>query len=252
MALIGCTATKKVEKLYASTGNMETKYFNNSQLEGLPAPVKRYFQYALKDGMQYPSSLRLKHGGFFKLGKDKDWIKIKGEQYFTAEKPGFAWIGKTKLFNAHDTYINSKGNLSVYLFGLLKIVKSEGETINQAELLRWLGESVWMPTNLLPRKGLRWEGIDEKSAKLTFEYGGQEIYYIVDFNEQWQIVQVKTKRYIDKENLEIWVGNLENYKEINGMMVPTEIEAKWLLESGEYSYARFKVHTFEYNIPRKF
>jgi len=73
---------------------------------------------------------------------DKDWITIKGEQYATTEKPGFIWKGTTAMFTARDMYIADKGRLAVSLLSLIKVVNAKGEQYNQAELLRWLGESV--------------------------------------------------------------------------------------------------------------
>jgi hypothetical protein len=51
---------------------------------------------------------------------------------------------------------------------------------------------------------------------------------------------------------EKWEGIVSDYKEINGMKVPTFIEAKWKWDEGTHSYARFYIQKIEYNIPEKF
>ncbi len=63
---------------------------------------------------------------------------------------------------------------------------------------------------------------------------------------------METKRYMGKENLETWIGKLTEYREINGIVIPTTIEAIWKLEKGDYSYAKFNVKKIEYNNPEKF
>lgn len=211
--------------------------------------MRRYFRYVLKEGQPYISYVRLTHDGLFKTKENKDWVKIEGEQYFTTEKPGFIWKGKTSMFTARDMYIANKGRLVVSLFSLFNIVNGQGENYNQGELLRWLGESVWFPTNLLPGKNLQWTAIDNLSAKLSFNCNGLSIFYIVKFNNTGEIVQFETKRYMDKENLETWIGKSTEYKEINGIVVPTTIEAVWKLEKGDFSYAKFNVKKIEYNKP---
>jgi hypothetical protein len=178
-------------------------------------------------------------------------MDIEGEQYFRANPPGFIWKGKTSLFKAHDSYLEDKGNLSIYLFGFLRIAKNEGEELNQAELLRWLGESVWMPTNLLPSENKTWTALTDTSSKITFTYKGLDVYYKVYFNELGQITSLETERYMDGK-LEKWNGEVGHYEEKNGMMVPMDITASWLLEDGKYTYARFHVEKFEYNKPEKF
>ena len=179
-------------------------------------------------------------------------MDIIGEQHFITNSPGFVWIGKTRLFNAHDSYINGKGNLTVYLFGLVKIVNDKGKTVDQAELLRWLGESVWMPTNLLPDENKSWTAVDENTAKITFRYEGQEVYYLVNFNNNGQITSLKTERYMGKDKLKPWIGEVSDYKKVNGMMIPQKITASWILEDGKYTYARFNVEKFEFDKPQKF
>ena len=57
---------------------------------------------------------------------------------------------------------------------------------------------------------------------------------------------------MDKENLETWVIKLANYKELNGIAVPTTFEVLWRLKEGDLSYAKFNVKKIEYNKPERF
>ncbi len=248
LGMIGLFGCSKVDALFETSRPVKNKTYDEAILEDLPDPVQRYFRFALQDGQPYLSYLRLKHSGTFKTGPDKEWMEIHGEQYFTARPPAFVWKGKTRMFRARDSYVEDQGNLSVYLFGLIRIVNEKGEKIDQAELLRWLGESVWMPTNLLPGDHLRWSPIDEHTAKLTFTHNGISVYYIIEFDREGRIVRMETERYMD-EQLEKWEGMVSDYRPHNGMMVPVSIEGSWLLGDGKYTYARFHVEEFEYDVP---
>ena len=196
--------------------------------------------------------VRIKHDGQFKTGLDKDWININGEQYATTERPGFIWKGTTSMFIARDMYIADKGRLIVSLFSLYNVVDAKGEQYNQGELLRWLGESILYPTNLLPDERLKWFAIDSQTAKLTFNYNGLSLFFNIFFNESGEITQMETKRYKDQNNLETWVIKVSNYKEMNHVMIPTSFEVLWRLEKGDFSYAKFNVKEVEYNKPQKF
>ena len=241
--LLGCT---NLDPLFEEAIPQENKLYDSRIIEGLPEPVQRYFRYALVDGQAYINFLRLKHSGTFKTARDRKWMEIQGEQYFRANPPGFLWIGKTGTFKAEDSYLEGEGNLSVYLFGLLRIVKEEGNEVNQAELLRWLGESVWMPTNFLPDENRSWTAIDENTARLNFTYQGTSVYYIVTFDDNGPIISLETERYMG-DSLVAWRGEVGNYCCRKGMMVPAHIEASWILEDGPYTYARFQVNEFEYD-----
>lgn len=243
---------KQVKELFSQSKNISNQKFSYRQLEGLPEPVQRYFKHVLKNGQPYISYIRLKHDGQFKTDLKKDWVNISGEQYFTTQKPGFIWKGTTSMFVARDSFISDKGGLTATLLSLVNVVNVQGDKYNQGELLRWLSESVWFPTNLLPSEKLNWTAIDSSSAKLSFKYNGLALYFIITFNEKGEISQMVTKRYMDEKRLETWVIKAIKYEEKNEIIIPTEAEVFWRLKEGDFSYAKFKVQTIEYDKPIKF
>lgn len=244
--------SKEVKLLFSQSKSISYNTFSYQQLTGLPEPVQRYFKHILKDGQRYISYARITHDGQFKTGFEKDWINIKGEQYATTEKPGFIWKGTTLMFIARDMFIADKGRLVVSLFSLYNVVDAKGEQYNQGELLRWLGESILYPTNLLPGEKLQWFPIDLKTAKLTFNYNQLSLFFIITFNEIGEITQMETKRYMDEKNLETWIIKVAGYKEMNSVVVPTAFEVLWRLEKGDFSYAKFNLIKIEYDKPEIF
>ena len=129
---------------------------------------------------------------------------------------------------------------------------AQGENYNEGELQRWLAESVWFPTNLLPGERLKWEEVDANTAKLVFKYKDVSIVYLVKFNGQSEITQMETKRFMDKEKKAPWICTMARYKERNGILIPTQCEASWKLEKGDYPYAKFNLKTIEYNNSKVF
>jgi hypothetical protein len=242
----------EVKTLFAQSKPVTGQTFSYTQLSGLPEPVQRYFKHVLKDGQPYISYARITHSGQFKTGADKDWVNIVGEQYATTQKPGFIWKGTTNLFTARDMYLLDKGRLVVSLFGLIRIVNGNGPSYDQGELLRWLGESVLYPTNLLPGPNLVWSAMDAHTAKFTFRYNGLSLFYKVSFNDAGEITQMETKRFMDKQNLETWVITMANYREMNGLKVPTAFEVIWRLKKGDLPYAKFNMTRVEYDRPERF
>lgn len=243
---------KQVQQLFAQSKIIADKTFQYEIIANLPEPVQRYFKHVLKDGQAYISYVSLTHGGHFKLGQDKKWMNIEGEQYFTTEKPGFIWKGTTAMFTARDMYIGDKGRLVVLLLSLFKVVDSKGEKFNEGELQRWLAESVWFPTNLLPSDQLNWSAIDAQTAKLTFQYQDVSFFYVVTFNKMGEIAHMETQRFMSESNREIWHCKFTDYREMHQIMVPTIGEVTWKLEKGDFSYAKFKVKKIEYDQPEKF
>lgn len=243
---------KRVKELFALSKNISQQQFHKSQIDSLPEPVQRYFSHILKEGQPFISYVRIRHEGQFKADLKKGWMKIIGEQYATTEKPGFIWKGTTAIFIAQDMYMADKGRLIVSLFSLINVVNAEGEQYNQGELLRWLGESILYPTNLLPSDKIKWFPIDDKAAKLTFQYNGLYLFFKITFNDIGEITEMETKRYMNLTNLETWVIKVSDYKERNKVIIPTRFEVLWRLEKGDFSYAKFDITEIEYDKPVKF
>ncbi|MCH7411648.1 hypothetical protein MM239_19840 [Belliella sp. DSM 111904] len=244
---------KQVKELFAQSKNISDQKFQKKQLDSLPEPVQRYFNYILKEGQSYISYARIKHNGQFKADLKKSWMTIKGEQYATTEKPGFIWKGTTTMFVARDMYISNHGRLIVSLFSVYNIVDAKDkEKYDIGEILRWLGESILYPTNFLPSDKLQWFPIDSNSAKLTFNYNGMSLFFKFTFNTIGEITEMETKRYMGEENLETWIIKATNYKQLNNVIIPTAFDVLWRLEKGDFSYAKFDITEIEYDKPDKF
>lgn len=237
----------EVAKLLANSQDISSRRFAYVQLEGLPRPVQQYFRHVLSEGQPYISNVHLLHDGVFKTDLKKDWIDIRGEEYFSADRPGFVWKGKTAAFTARDMFIEGKGRLVVSLFSLFKVEDGYGARYNRGELLRWLGESVCFPTNLLPSNALAWFPIDDYSARLEYNYQGMVLNYIVFFNDAHEISQMHAMRNMGDGPRQKWVTKLSKYQQLNGVLVPTALEAGWQLKEGYFPYAKFTISQIDYN-----
>jgi len=218
----------------------------NQVLKQVPAPVARYFDHVLAAKQKRISRVYLKHSGYFRPSANSKWLKIKGSQYFSATEPGFRWTGRTFWFRAIDQFKDGRGSLRVWLLSIIPIVNDSGYHVDHAELMRWLAESVWFPTSLLPSEQLKWEAVDANKSRLSLTSNGLNIYLMVSFNEKGEITRMETERYKEKDRLEKWTGIVSDYKEIEGMKIPNHIEAVWSLDSGDFKYADFYVDKIEY------
>lgn len=220
--------------------------------ESLPIPVWNYFNYALKRNLSNINYVRLKHRGKFKTTINGTWQDILGEEYFTVNEPGFIWKGRVGWLTAIDSFVSGKGSLSIYFLSFLRLASGSGPKFAQGELLRWLGESVWFPTALLPSDNIQWLPIDESHAKLEFSHNGLKVDYIITFNDESQITTLETMRYMDGKKMYPWIGKLSNYKMWQGIMIPSTMEAVWKMDGIDFPYAVFELNLIEYDKPSKF
>ena len=242
---------RDVQRLFAAA-HAPAQTYHEAQLAGLPAPVQRYFRHVLPEGQPYLRGLRLRHGGQFKTDLKKDWIAIKGEQYITADPPGFIWQGTTSQFVARDEFVAGRGRLDVRLFGAVPIAGGTGPAYDQGELLRWLVESTWLPTALLPSDHIAWTAVNDHSARLTLTHQGHSVSCLAQFNERNELAECEAPRQMDEATQRPWRCRFEQYRRWHGVLIPTVGEASWVIDEQPQPYARFTVRKLDYEPLRSF
>ncbi len=92
---------------------------------------------------------------------------MKARQVLTPPK-GFIWraeVGNGLMrFSGGDHYTNGSGRVSFWLWGVIPLVKQKGPDVSRAALGRLVCETIWLPSSLLPRNGVKWEASDDESA----------------------------------------------------------------------------------------
>lgn len=230
--------------------------FTRDHLAGLPAPVVRYFQFALTPGQPLLRTARIEHTGEFRGALDQPWSPFTSVQHVSADPPGFVWDAKIRtspLFTVRvrDSYLGGNGSMQASVAGVIPVVNAWGRTdLASGALHRYLAEAVWFPTALLPRPGLAWEPIDDNNARATLADSGVSVSLDFRFDAKGEIVSVYTPaRYRDVNGEGVptpWEGRHRGYVRINGMMVPREGEVSWILPEGRLTYWRGRVVGVEY------
>jgi hypothetical protein len=233
---------------------------NFRELEGLPAPVQRYFRLVLEEGQPMVAGVSVQHSGTFNMGETTDqWKPFTSDQVVVTQRPGFDWDGRVAMMpgvpvRVHDAYVTGEGVLHASLLGLFSVVDMRGTgDVAEGELMRFFAEAAWYPTALLPSQGVRWEAVDGRSAYATLEEGDISITMLFTFDEQGLIETVGTEARGMAVGGEVipmpWQGRFWNYEERGGMQVPLDGEVAWLLPEGEKPYWRGHIdeisHEFE-------
>ena len=233
---------REIEELIAETTQATVKTFSYEILEGLPDPVQRYFRYALKDGQEYIRCARMKAVGEFRRPVTPNWAAFQTQSYVTTDHPALIFDAVMRQnafiwFDVRDKYVHGKGGMHVNLFSGFNVLKeSDVRELNITALLRWAGEAVMYPTALLPSEYMRWEPLDEQSARVIITDGNNTGAYRVYFNAVGEIIRYESDdRYDRIDGIYQRVGSIayrSHYKEINGINVPTKFLIVRILPDG--------------------
>jgi hypothetical protein len=240
-------------KLTNGRRTMQPGIYDSKELEGLPAPVQRFFRTVLKDRQAIVAAVKLSQQGQFNLNELEDkWNPFIATQLVITQRLGFDWDARIQMapgLNAfvHDTYLLGKGSLHASLLGLFTVAKMSGAPENnQGELLRFFAEALWYPTALLPSQGVRWEAIDDNAARATVTDSAITVSAVFQFNAEGTIATFRADaRYRDKLTAMPWSGRFWDYAVRNGMLIPLEGEVGWEYPEGTRLY--FKGRTTEIN-----
>lgn len=245
-------------KLINGQSPTQPKTYDVKEIAGLPEPVQRYFKAVLQDGQGIITKMEFsQHGQFHMNETETKWHKFTATQLVTMQKLGFDWDAKIQIVPfinvfVHDTYLLGAGTLQASILGLFTVAKMYNTTeLNQGELLRFLAETVWYPTALLPSQGVIWEVIDQHSSRATLTDGETTASVVFRFDAEGLITSMRAEsrcyRVVGDQSIFMpWVGNFREYAVHNGMRIPLEGEVGWEHPEGVRLYFKGKITKLSY------
>jgi hypothetical protein len=152
---------------------------------------------------------------------------------------------------ARDSFVGGEGATQAAVLGLYPVVDARGTPeAASASLQRHLAEAVWFPTALLPRSGVRWDPIDDASARATLSSGGTTVSLEFRFGPDGLVESVYAparSRLVDGKVVSApWEARVRDYVAADVFRVPSSGEAAWLLPEGRLPYWRGKVKEMAY------
>lgn len=250
--------TQLLNRLDAAQTKAAPQFFNAKELDGLPAPVKRYFETVLKDGQPIITAATVQHSGTFNMGETKDnWKPFTSTQRVITRRAGFDWDARVMLFpgvaaHIHDAYVAGSGQLKVAIFGLIPVADLPASNdLSKGEFMRFCAEAAWYPTALLPSQGVVWQAVDAQSALATFTDAGITVALLFKFSADGLIDTVRAEsrgRLVGSSmTYAPWQGRFSNYAERAGLLVPLESEVAWMLPDGPKTYYRSLMTNVKYD-----
>ena len=217
--------------------------FTENDIQELPDPVRKYFEYCGYIGTPKMSYMKaeFKNVNFMMSSKK---LKIDYTQYnFVNEPIRIAFIDTTLYgipFQGLDSFQNGIGGMKGVIGKLITLFDQKGKAMDKASLVTYLSECLIVPSVAL-QDFITWETIDDTHASATISYYGISTSGIFTFNEKGEMVEFTTN---DREATQTdgtsqqvpWSAILQDYKEIGGIKQPTVFKAIWHYDDGDIVY----------------
>lgn len=247
----------EVRQMLAAAIDGDDRVVTEEDLDGLPAPVKRYLRYAGVVGRPRIRTARIKQVGAMRVAPGQAWQSMVAEQHFAVFPIGFVWhaLVSSGLFSieVRDAYFAGYGEVIARLGSFVPVAEARGPEIDEGALVRYLAEMVFFPTAFVDQ--VRWEPIDDESARVFFADDELEVSAVCTFDPgSGRMVNMVAERWRDEDGYYqkyAWSTPFDDYGEFNGFVIPSAAAAIWHLgddEESEFEYARFEVVDVEFDV----
>ena len=224
-------------------------------LATLPAPAARYLRRAIPAGAPRIRQARIEHRGEFRTAPDARWAPFRSVEHVATSPPGFVWDAAIDMVplvgvRVRDGYRHGVGGTHGSIGGLVTIVNGRGPAIDAGALHRWLAEAPWYPTALLPGAGVRWEPVDDSTARAVVTDGDLTVSVEFTVNDRGELTRMYTPaRLRDVGGTAVptpWAATFDDWQRVDGYRIPVEGEVAWLLPEGRFAYWRGRITRVRY------
>jgi hypothetical protein len=247
----------EVLKGLTHTAVAEKSILEDTEIAGLPEPVRKYLAYTGSIGKEKVHNMRIAFFGEFKSDPKRDWFKIESVQYnFFGNNLSRIFLMNGKMFGIPvmglHTYTNEIANMLIKAAGLITVVDAKGSEARISDTVTLLNDMCCLAPATLTDKRIQWETVDPLTVKAVFDNNGCKVSAMLYFNDKGELINfISDDRYMVMMDGTIrkarWSTPIRDYKDIGGIKILAYGEAIWNLPEGDYCYAKFNFKEVEYN-----
>jgi hypothetical protein len=216
--------------------------FAPEMVDGLPDPARRYLLHAIAPGTPLATNVRLDMRGTLRLGPSSKPLPMRSEEML-APPHGYVWkarVGRGLVrFSGFDAYADGLGEMRWWAAGVVPIVRANGPDLARAAEGRLLGETIFLPSLLLPSAGARWEAVDDSTARVRLRGSLEEVVMTIEVDSAGVLHRASFPRWnVDSANgplgyVDFASDRLAQERTFDGYTIPTRFRSGWRLGQPE-------------------
>jgi hypothetical protein len=148
------------------------------------------------------------------------------------------------VMKVNEHYLDGKARMALPF----STVENEPKIDMAANLGLW-AESIWLPSIYLTDPRVRWETIDDTTARLVVPFGEGEDNFTVTFDpDSGRLLALEAQRYREAADEEktLWRNEALGWRTFHGIQIPSPGSVTWLDEGTPW--AVFTIEDVAYNV----
>ncbi|TGM78323.1 hypothetical protein EHR01_07635 [Leptospira mtsangambouensis] len=264
--LLGCNPVQnsfflRVDKEFSTQPYGTVTILREAEIQHMPSPVRKYLKYTGVIGKNKVQNVRIVFDELMYKNPEAKPMVSSSEQYNFFLHPARHFYMKASMmgipFRVLHSYSEEKATMLVRVASLFNAVDLDNEELTMAETVTVLNDlCLFAPAALIDRR-ISWEANGPLSAKVFFKNGKYRVSAVLIFNELGELVEfISDDRSALQDDGSLrkarWSTPVKDYKELNGIKVPTYGEAIWKYPEGDYTYGKFFLKNIEYNVKNRY
>ncbi|TFF92858.1 hypothetical protein EU546_07020 [Candidatus Thorarchaeota archaeon] len=225
------------------------------QRDRLPSRLQAYIEDVCGPQSDYKDHVEVEQLGEFRLNTDSEWFPIESVSHALLSEAAFVWRaylnpGSRFTIFARDRLSDGQGFMLLKPAYSPEIEDRTGAEISTSMVVRYLSEIPWFPAAILFNDSLQWTKDGGMSVGVSSEVNGVEASGVFTFDSEGRIVKFETtERFQETDDGFVqvpWSLDYSDYKELDGVEVPSRVEAAWTLEGKRFPYLRLHITSAQY------
>ena len=227
----------------------------------LPEPMQRYFDYAVTEDARLMRGVRMRMAGVFRRPRLLGWDPALAEQYVSLPDLDYVFtetLRPTPLLwaKAMDSYIDGRMYMEARLVSAIGAVHVQDvELLDRLSLVRFFLEAPLFPPALLPGPHLRWEPVDQDTARAVILLEDEEVgSYLVSVDQVGRITRFEAPgsfHHLDVHGPGEYALR-SDYALVDGYRVPLSFTIGRILDGEHRAFWSGRVVDLEYDVFQPF
>lgn len=205
----------------------------------LPPPARRFLEHACGSRAPTASGVRLTMTGSVTQAGRR--LALRADEVLVPSH-GFVWRARARIgplaITVSDHYFQRSSRVEVRLLGLVPIGGESGPDTAASSRGRLAAESIWVPSMLTPRPGVRWTAVDDDCAQVHLAIDGSEECLTLCVDSTGRLKALRMRRWgnvgVPAHAALPYGFACADEGEFGGYKIPTRLEGGWWFGTDRY------------------